>query len=118
MTTKYVQKGLNNKQKKELRNQNLTDVLNSIDEIEFIKIDKEPYNPENIEHIKWCKRCEELGYSTVVWKHLDYNKINDAYENNLNYIAFYDQKSFENDEDIVWSLTKVRGVYIITPATN
>ena len=37
--------------------------------------------------------------------------------NKLNYIAFYDQKSFENDEDIVYSLAKVKGVHIV-PGTH
>ena len=78
---------------------------------------KEPFNPKNKEHVAWLSSRKELGYDCRIWEYSDRKKIQDAYDNNLNYIAFYDQKSFENDEDIVYSLAKVKGVHIV-PGTH
>lgn len=82
MTNKYVQKGLNNKQKKEQKKQKLENILNTIDKNLFIT--------------DWNNA---LTYADIMK------------------IAFYDQKSFENDEDIVYSLAKVKGVHIV-PGTH
>lgn len=88
MTNKYVQKGLNNKQKKEQKKQKLETILNTIDKNLFIT--------------DWNNA---LTYADIMKKY------------NIHYIAFYDQKSFENDEDIVYSLAKVKGVHIV-PGTH